>query len=75
MRRGEIFYLNMNHVTRQIKELHLLELVLTKRLINSSEDILGQIKLRQLQTGTESTVSQVRNVVSTQVQALHLIIF
>ena len=75
MRRGDNFYLNLNHVTRQIKEFHLLKLVVTKSLINISEEILGQIQLCQFGAGTESAVSQLRDVVSTQVQALHLIVF
>ena len=65
----------MNHVTRQIKELHLLKLVVTKRPINISEKILGQIELCQLETGTESTVDSLLYIVSTQVQTLHLIVF
>ena len=76
MRRGDKFYLNLNHVTRHIKELHLLKLVVTKSPLNIvCEEILGQIELRQFQTGTESTVSKLRDVVSTQVQGLHLIVF
>ena len=76
MRRGDNFYLNLNHVTRQIKELHLLKLVVTKSPINIvCEEILGQIQLCQFETGTESTVSQLRDVVSTKVQGLHLIVF
>ena len=75
MRRGDKFYLNLNHVTRQIKELHLLKLVVTKSPSNIvGEEILRQIQLRKFQTGAESTVSQLRDVVSTQVQGLHLIV-
>ena len=75
MVRGENFYLNLNHVPRQIKKLQLLKLVLTKSRINMSEEILGQIQLCQFETGTESAVSQLRDLVSTQVESLHLIVF
>ena len=59
----------------QIQELHLLKLAPTESLVNIREQIVRQVEMCQLQTGTESTISNPGDSVSTQAQFLHLNVF
>ena len=56
----------------QIQEVDVLIAVVTKSMSNICEEVVRKVQFGQPQAGTEGAVSNLRNLISTQLQPLHL---